>query len=213
MAKIGDDPLISHVLSRALAISQVKEVVLATTNLEEDDVLVSFVESKFGLKVYRGDSEDVRSRFIEIIRMLQPENVIRLTADDPFKDPKLAEDALRTLIEEDVDYVSNFAHHTLPIGLDVEAFTSRALLDSMKNFESQADLEHVTPALRNSGRYNSRCLFYESTLANFRLTVDTPEDLKKCIVIHELLKQFSVNNFDYKTTCKVIKSAIEMGRV
>ncbi len=211
METIGVEPLINHVLKRALAIQHIHKVVLATTHLKEDDVLASHVAAEFGVQIHRGDPEDVRSRFVDVINEYHPENIIRLTADDPFKDPKLAEDALRTLIAEDLDYVSNFAFPTLPIGLDVEAFRSRALIDSLKDFRSQEDIEHVTPALRKSGNYKTKSLAYEGTFANFRLTIDFPEDLEKCRTIYELLSVASPDNFDYKTTCKVIKSVIEMG--
>ena len=213
METIGEVPLINHVLRRALAISQIERVVVATTYLEEDDALVSYVDAEFGIQIHRGDPEDVRSRFTDVINKFHPKNIIRLTADDPFKDPRLAEDALRTLIEEDLDYVSNFDPHTLPIGLDVEAFSSRALLDSLSDFRSQEDIEHVTPALRTSGNYKTKSLAYESTLADFRLTIDFPEDLERCRTIFKLLSEVSPNNFDYKTTCKVIKSAIDMGEI
>jgi len=213
MEIIGDEPLINHVVRRALAINHIHRVVLATTHQEEDDVLGSHVEAEFGVQVYRGDPEDVRSRFINVINEFRPENVIRLTADDPFKDPKLAEDALGTLITEDLDYVSNFATPTLPIGLDVEAFRSSALIDSLTDFRSQEDIEHVTPALRNSGNYKTKSLSYEGIFTDFRLTIDSPEDLEKCRTIYELLSVASPDNFDYKTTCKVIKSVIQMGEI
>ena len=213
MKTIGDEPLINHVVRRALAMNDINKVVVATTRQEEDNVLASHVEAKFGVQVYRGDSEDVRSRFIDVINEYHPENVILLTADDPFKDPKLAEDALGTLITEDLDYVSNFALPTLPIGLDVEAFRSGALIDSLTDFKSQEDIEHVTPALRNSGNYRTKSLVYEGIFSDFRLTIDFPEDLEKCRTIYELLRVASPDNFDYKTTCKVIKSVIEMGEI
>jgi spore coat polysaccharide biosynthesis protein SpsF (cytidylyltransferase family) len=211
METIGDEPLINHVVRRALAINDIHKVVLATTRQEEDDVLALHVEAEFGVQIHRGDSEDVRSRFIDVINKFHPENVIRLTADDPFKDPKLAEDALRMLIAEDLDYVSNFAPPTLPIGFDVEAFTSRALIDSLSDFRSKEDIEHVTPALRNSGKYKTKSLAYEGMSADFRLTIDFPEDLEKCRAIHKLLEEVSPDDYGYKTTCKVIKSMIKKG--
>jgi spore coat polysaccharide biosynthesis protein SpsF (cytidylyltransferase family) len=140
--------------------------------------------------------------------------VLRLTADDPFKDPKLAEDALNNLIEFSYDYVSNFDPQCLPIGLDVEAFSAEAFMDSVERFQDSEDIEHVTPGLRKSGLYHTNSLIYESNLEDFRLTIDYPEDLEKCRVIYKMLNEAeSANPFDYKITCKMVKAAKEMGRV
>lgn len=214
MSLIGDKPLIDHVVRRALEIRQIQKLILATTILEEDDEIATYVREEFGIGVYRGDPEDVRSRFVEIIKSLSPKNIIRITADDPFKDPKLADDALESLIANSFDYVSNFAPQCLPIGLDVEAFTANAFMDSYSKFQGQDDIEHVTVALRNSGIYHTNSLRYKSNLSNFRLTIDGPEDLVKCRIIYSMLGEVGATHlFDYQVTCRVIENAIEMGKV
>ena len=76
METIGEVPLINHVLRRALAISQIERVVVATTYLEEDDALVSYVDAEFGIQIHRGDPEDVRSRFTDVINKFHPKNII-----------------------------------------------------------------------------------------------------------------------------------------
>jgi len=214
MAPIGGKPLIAHVLIRALEIHQVHRVVLATSFLEEDDVLADYASNEYGVEVYRGDPNDVRSRFFEIIKIFNPRNLVRLTADDPFKDPRLAEEALNILVTNSLDYVSNFSPQCLPVGMDVEAFTAGAFLDSISRFHSQEDLEHVTVSLRNSGMYRTKSLLYESELSNFRLTIDHPEDLAICQEIYKMLEEAESDKvFEYKVTCRIIEKAIEMGRI
>jgi spore coat polysaccharide biosynthesis protein SpsF len=214
MLKIGEQFLIEHVLNRAIAIEADKLIVVATTNLQEDDVLANFVENNFSVEAFRGDPLDVRSRFASLVLKYQPVNIVRLTADDPFKDPKLAEEALSNLAEFGHDYVSNFSPQCLPIGLDVEAFTAEAFKDSLTRFQDHQNIEHVTPGLRNSGFYRTNSLGYKSSLADFRLTIDYPEDLQKCQEIYQILIECNKQNvFDFEVICEVIQMAKEMRRV
>jgi spore coat polysaccharide biosynthesis protein SpsF (cytidylyltransferase family) len=213
MKYIGDKPLIEHVIRRALGIKVNKIIAIATTHLEEDDVLADYVKSEFSIEVFRGEPLDVRSRFTSLVSKYNPINVLRLTADDPFKDPKLAEDAINNLTEFGYDYVSNFDPQCLPIGLDVEAFTAEALMDSVERFQDHENMEHVTPGIRQSGLYRTNSLSYESNLQDFRLTIDYPEDLEKCRMIYKMLYEAnSADLFDYKVICEMIETAKELGK-
>jgi len=214
MLKIGEKFLIEHVLNRAIAIQADKIIAVATTYLQEDDVLANFIEDNYSVDVFRGDPLDVRSRFASLVLRYEPTNIVRLTADDPFKDPRLSEDALKSLTECGYEYVSNFARPCLPIGLDVEAFTAEAFKDSLTRFQDHENTEHVTPGLRNSGYYRTNSLIYKSNLADFRLTIDYPEDLEKCRKIHQVLAENKMQNvFDFEVTSEAIQKAKEEGRI
>lgn len=212
MLKIGEKFLIEHVLDRAIAIQADKRIAIATTYLQEDDVLANFINENYSVDVFRGDPLDVRSRFASLALKYEPVNIVRLTADDPFKDPRLSEDAIKNLTDYGYEYVSNFALPCLPIGLDVEAFTVEAFKDSLTRFQDNQNIEHVTLALRNSGHYKTNTLTYTSNLSDFRLTIDYPEDLEKCRKIYQALLEGEMQNvFDFETTCAVVQKAKEMG--
>jgi len=116
LAQLGDKLLIDHVIQRALNAVEPGNMIVATTNLGEDDSLVRHIQSRYKLKIFRGSALDVRSRFISISEELKPNFIIRLTADDPFKDPQLIRDVIEVLETGKFDYVSNFANPCLPIG-------------------------------------------------------------------------------------------------
>jgi spore coat polysaccharide biosynthesis protein SpsF (cytidylyltransferase family) len=71
---------------------------LATSDRPADSVTAAWGED-LGLEVWRGDEQDVLSRFIGIAGAAQPDWVVRATADDPFTDgaivPALVEAAAR----------------------------------------------------------------------------------------------------------------------
>lgn len=186
MMPIGDLKLIDWVIRYTTMAFDPIDVVLATTNLVEDDSLVNHVISKWQIGVYRGSSQNVLSRFVEISRLHNFETITRITADDPFKIPSHLLRSRDVLIQEEADYYCNFSPRLYPIGLDVESFRTSALIDSLEEASEMA-VEHVTFDLRESPKYR-RC--FESGvgyLPDVRLTVDTVQDLKFCQKIANLL--------------------------
>lgn len=124
---LNGKPLIDHVIERALFVLKIDQIVLATTTNIEDDQLVSHVSKRYGIAVYRGDPDDVRSRFVQIGARWGAESIIRITADDPFKDPEHFLLSHQTLLVSNADYYNNFEPLIYPIGMDVECFNTRLL--------------------------------------------------------------------------------------
>jgi spore coat polysaccharide biosynthesis protein SpsF (cytidylyltransferase family) len=183
---IGDFSLIDWVIRYTTMAFDPTDVVLATTDLVDDDPLVNHVISKWRIGVYRGSSQNVLSRFVEISRLHNFETITRVTADDPFKIPSHLIRSRDVLIQEEVDYYCNFNPRLYPIGLDVESFRTSALIDSLQEASEMA-VEHVTFDLRESSKYRR---FFETGvvyLPDVRLTIDTVQDLKFCQKIANLL--------------------------
>jgi spore coat polysaccharide biosynthesis protein SpsF len=84
LAPLGGRPLIAQLWSR-IAHSHVDEWWLATSSHPGDDVTEAW-GFELGLRVFRGDEQDVLSRFLAIGREAEAEWVLRVTADNPFLD-------------------------------------------------------------------------------------------------------------------------------
>ena len=197
MMYLGKKSLIEHVIDRCLKSFHTSEVVLATTTEPEDAVLAEFVTNTYGINVVKGSNLDVRSRFVQIIDQYGCEYILRVTADDPFKDPRDFDLCKRIVELDSIDYCCNFSNSNLPIGMDVEGFTAQSLLNSVKNSNSNLDREHVTPNLRESSDYRRVFLVENRASRAIRLTVDTPEDLELCNSIVELMDP---ENYDWQHT-------------
>lgn len=180
MVKIDSEPLIIHVLDRALRIRSCSAVVLATSSKKEDDELVEMVSDRYNsaVDVFRGDSQDVQSRFIQVGELYEADYIARITADDPFKDPAAYDKTLSIVDEEGLDYVA-LRHDLLPLGLDAEVFAFPALRASREHFDSAENREHVTAALRTNHEFSRRFVEMEASaeLAHIRLTVDYDSDI------------------------------------
>ena len=158
------------------------DIIIATSQNKENDVLESFCK-KQGIGCFRGDEENVLSRFTDIVKDNRYNTVVRLTADNPIIDIDILDRAISYHLKNDNDYTKTEA---LPTGMNFEIMTGSALLDAEKSKLTKSDKEHVTLFLRNSNKYRKRTYNPETntSLKDLRLTVDYPSDL---LVISTLL--------------------------
>jgi spore coat polysaccharide biosynthesis protein SpsF (cytidylyltransferase family) len=197
LMKLGSKPLIDHVIQRCLVSVSPNQVYLATTNQEEDKVLVAHVAETHGIKIFLGDKSDVRSRFATISKVHSLNKVVRITADDPFKDPAHIQESIRQLDLDGIDYYNNFETPVFPIGLDVESFRAKALYD---NIFEDASMEHVTLGLRNSPNVVKKFYQGKPEFTKIRLTIDTSSDLEFCNRLLEVNPEMENTAFDWATT-------------
>lgn len=189
LGKAGE-PVLAHVVRRAKQIKSVNYVIVACPEKDEDRIREALGATVDVCSAPGILEQDVLSRFHHVARIYKAEWIIRITGDCPFFDPEIAEDVLTALRRSGVDYASNI-HPTRihPDGLDVEAFTWRALQDAMVHSFIAASrpppasddelayvIEHVTPFMRHHLRTETieRPV---TDLSHLRWTLDTPDDL------------------------------------
>lgn len=84
---------IEHMLERVSYSKEIDEVMVATTINREDIPIVNLV-SGLGFRVFAGSSDDVLDRYYQAAKLIQPEYVIRLTADCPLFDWHVLDEAI-----------------------------------------------------------------------------------------------------------------------
>lgn len=191
---IEGKPLIEHVVNRVKASELLNAICLAIPDTFGNDTLAAHSES-LGVPVYRGSEYDVLSRFYWAVEMFPDADVIvRITADDPFKDPKLIDYAIQGFLtawaEPDEQAGSPQYLHlggsTWPLGCDVEVFTRDALALTFTNAGDAYDREHVTPWMR--GQFPPWVLKNPDSYGQGkRWTIDTAEDLNYARYAYEML--------------------------
>ncbi len=169
--------MLAFLVERLRRCPSVDRCILATTELVEDDVLAELGDS-LGLTVVRGSQQDVLSRFALAVERTDAPVLVRITGDCPFVDPGLLEQMIHEFHGQDIDYFSNCVSPTYPDGLDVEIFSRRALLLAQAECVDPAQREHVTPWIRESGRFRLGQKRYHLDYSAMRWTVDEPEDLQ-----------------------------------
>lgn len=185
---IHGKPMLQWLLDRLNSVSSLDEIVVATTLSPEDDRLVDWL-SRNNILYFRGSEDDVLERFYYCARNHQADLVVRITADDPLKDPGIISQAISTMVNHpDTDYCSNSINPTYPEGLDIEVFRFSALERCFQEACLLSEREHVTPYIwKNPGLFKIASLECERNLSHWRWTVDKADDL---VFVKAIYKEF-----------------------
>ncbi|MGL2964123.1 cytidylyltransferase domain-containing protein [Flavobacterium sp. RSB2_4_14] len=167
-------PLLSWIIDEVKKSKHTAEIIIATSVNPENDVLVSFCEQN-NVGYFRGEEDDVLSRFTAIAKSGDYDCIVRLTADNPIIDISILDDTITEHFSKANDYTSTAG---LPTGMNFEVISTATLLD-LENYSLTAtDREHVTLFVRSSGKYSLGVFTpaINPLLKTLRLTVDYPSD-------------------------------------
>ena len=171
-------------------------MIVATTTNFNDDVVLEVAEQA-GVPVFRGSEDDVLSRFAGAAREHGLDGIVRVTSDCPLIDPEVVAAGVdRWRTENDLDlYVSNCLERTYPRGMDYEVFSAARLYDAEAKATLRPDREHVTPYLHQnrSGEMRLLNLPWSGGGAQYRLTLDTPDDWK---LLDALIEDFDATTLN-----------------
>jgi len=177
-APIDGKPLLWHVVDRLGYAGKIDDVVVATTVNARDDRIEGWCREN-GVHCFRGSEEDVLHRYYCASEAFPSDYIVRITADDPFKEPAVIDAVITKLIDGGYDHVTNNLPPSFPEGLDCEAFRKEALDRSDREAETSFEREHVTqyiyhhPELFRIGNVSSPV-----DLSSLRWTIDREEDLE-----------------------------------
>ncbi len=162
-------------LKRASKSKMINEIIVATTNEPGVEKIVEIARSH-NCTVFQGSLNDVLDRFYQAVSDKNPDYIVRLTSDCPIIDPELIDDVIKKFIHSKLDYGANCLNSTLPDGMDVEIFKYSCLETAWKEAKLNSEREHVTPYIRNCGKFDILAVDYAPNLGSYRLTLDTIED-------------------------------------
>jgi glutamate-1-semialdehyde 2,1-aminomutase len=175
MKPIGGIPMIELLLSRLSQAKEVDQIIVATSVDQRNRPLIEHV-TKLGYACEQGSENDVLDRFVQAAQAHQADVVVRITGDCPLVDPALVDEVIRGFKAAGVDYFNNIDPPTYPDGLDIEVCLFKALERANRETEKPFDREHVTPYLRQPGRFNTASMQNSDNLSALRWTVDEPAD-------------------------------------
>lgn len=181
MRMLDGTPVLDWTLNALFRASGIDHVVLATSNLPQDDKIAAWCEVH-DIECFRGSESDVLDRFYRCAVEYKADVVLRLTCDCPFLDPNVVSEVIKLRERENADYASNVDPPSYPDGLDVECFTFAALETAWREATSPTDRDCVTQYIvRNRSRFsavNLRCPL--PRMAGERWVLDTEKDWDFC---------------------------------
>ncbi|MBT3235631.1 MAG: aminotransferase class III-fold pyridoxal phosphate-dependent enzyme [Bdellovibrionales bacterium] len=189
MKLINSVPMIELLLARLSRAKELDQIIVATSKNINNIPLIEHVR-KLGYSCEQGSENDVLDRFIVAAKEHKADVVVRITGDCPLVDPELVDACVRHFRATNIDYFSNVNPPSYPDGLDVEVVTLLALEQSMRESDKLFNREHVTPYIRESGKFKTAVMQNETDLSLLRWTVDDPTDFT---VITNVFRHFAPN--------------------
>lgn len=159
--------------------------------MTKDDILIEWA-GKNGITCFRGDENNVLSRYYNAATEAKADIIVRITGDDPFKDVVVIDKVIEMLIIGELDFACNNFPPSFPEGLDVEVFTYSALKEAFESSNDNFEKEHVTQYFyRNANLFRIKNYSFSEDISYLRLTVDTKSDFK---LAEEIYNRLYLNN-------------------
>ena len=164
----------------------INRVVIATTSLDEDNVIEQKARS-LGINCFRGSETDVLDRYYRCAKEFEMKTIVRITADCPIIDPIIVDKVIEQFQSGGYDYAANIIFRTYPVGTDTEIFSFNSLERCWNEAKQPSEREHVTPFMRNkNSNFKIENIQNDQDLSHLRWTLDLKEDL---ILIREIVSK------------------------
>lgn len=191
-------------------------IIVATSVNPNNDELVSFLHER-NITVYRGDENDVLSRFINAADENGVNGIIRICSDNPFLDWHGVSALVNKAKTSDADYIGYRINNTPSIKTHFGFWGEYVTLDALKRVAATTDdkiaHEHVTIHIYTHPE-DYKCEWIECPdflqgRNDIRLTVDNAEDFENAKAAYAALRQENPN-FGLKDVVKYIDNNLEL---
>ena len=181
--------LLQHQIERIQRASTINRVVLATSDLAQDDPLEDLANS-MGILCFRGSETDVISRVCGALEKFEISIHAEFQGDNSVPDPAVIDLVAGYFLEhaEKYDYVTNALKTTYPPGLEVSVYPSQVLFDANKRSANSEHREYVGFHInQHPDVYRIKNLEAPSAISrpDLHLEVDTEEDFLLVSHIYE----------------------------
>lgn len=151
---IGFGKMLEILINRAKFSNQIDRVIIATTTLESDDVLVEWAKSK-KYNFFRGSENNVLQRLIDTCTFFNITDFIEILGDNPFVDPGVINKCIETYKVKNLRYVATMTKEykyadlkfCYPIGIRVQIISLGMLEFINNNISDKYQREHATSYL------------------------------------------------------------------
>ena len=182
-------PMLEHQVNRIQKSKFLNEIIIATTENKNDDILVDFCKSK-NFKYFRGSEFNVLDRVLKCAQTSSTDIIVETPGDCPLADYRLIDKAIDLYLQNDFDYVCNNLKPSYPGSFDVQVFSTKTLLKVSQLTNDPIDQEHVSLYIyRNPDKF--RCKNFiapkHQHAPDLSLQLDTLLDYKTICKIFENL--------------------------
>lgn len=209
---LGGETVLARVVNRLRRAGLITDLLVATTDLAEDDAIVKECRS-LSVSVSRGDRDDVLDRYFRAAQLAKADVIVRITSDCPLIDPEVTDKTIAAFLEARPDYASNGLVLTYPRGLDTEVMSFAALGKAWQGARKSYEREHVTPYIyEHPAEFKLLSVTDDADHSSQRWTVDTVEDLE---FVRQIYARFRSGPFQWRDVLDLLErepSLLELNR-
>ena len=203
-------PVLFYLLKQLKHCKLLGKIVIATTNLKEDDKIAYFAKMK-GIECFRGSSKNVLERYYKCAKKNEFSTIVRITGDCPLIDPQIVDLVIEKYKENTFDYVTNCLKRTFPYGTEVEIFSFSSLENAYKNAELPSEKEHVTPYIRNhENEFRIYNIENKEDISNYRWVVDKKNDFE---LVKKIVSKIKTSPILMKDILLLLKSEPDLKKI
>lgn len=145
LANIAGKTDLQWVIERVRRSKCIDEV-MVITSIERNNLPLIKLCTELDTRVFVGSEEDVLDRYYQAAKLLNPEYVVRITADCPMFDWRYLDMAIEQM-DENTDYLAELTE-SFPDGLDIEIMRFSSLCEAWREADLKSEREHVTQYIR-----------------------------------------------------------------
>jgi len=143
-----------------------------------------------GIPFFKGDPDDLLTRYCQASEQFPCQNIVRITADCPLIDPAIIDDVIKTHLEHGNEFTTNawLGLETYPDGMDVSVIRKKTLDKLNKTITNVIHREHVvTYIMEDSIPFKTEHIASEIDYSEYRLTLDHIEDYYVLRILSDIL--------------------------
>lgn len=173
-------PMLAMMIERLRRARTIDEIVVATVDDPADDPIAELSE-RLGVGCFRGSEDDVLARVLGAARAHGADVIVETTGDCPLHDPAILDQVVAAYRLGGSRFTTNIMPYSTPRGTDVRVFSTDDLDEVNRISDDASDHEHVSLYfMERPEQYGLRNVAFDlgADAADYRLTVDTPEDFE-----------------------------------
>jgi spore coat polysaccharide biosynthesis protein SpsF (cytidylyltransferase family) len=215
LKKIDKRTVIEFLIDNLLTKFKNKNLVIATTNLKRDSIILKTLKKK-NINFFRGSEENVLNRYLNCAQKFKIKNIIQITSDCPLVDVNLIIRMKKIFFSKNLDYLANTYppnKSTYPDGTDIEIYKYKSLLKLSKLTNKKEDKEHVTNFFWKSKKiFKTMVIKNKINLSNFKFSIDYKNELTLIKKIVKIIKKKKIEP-SYQNIIKIIGSENKLKKI
>ena len=171
-------PLLGYLINRLAKTNDKTKIIIATSDKLIDDPIEKYCIEQ-NIICFRDSLLDVARRMLSAAKHFDAGAFVRINGDSPLIDCALIDYAVDIFQNGDYDLVTNTFPRSFPVGQSVEVIRTSTFEKAYQKMTKPEEFEHVTKyCYDHPDDFKIHNFKNETDLSNYRLAVDTAEDLQ-----------------------------------